>query len=71
MYYADHEPAHFHAIAGKHEIIVDLANLTVVDGAAPSRIVRRARSWAARHRNELALCWSRCQRGRKPGKIEE
>jgi Domain of unknown function (DUF4160) len=38
MYYADHAPAHFHAIAGEHEIIVDLASLSVIDGAAPNRI---------------------------------
>jgi hypothetical protein len=70
MYYADHGPAHFHAIAGEHEIIVDLANLSVIDGSAPGRTIRRVRTWAARHRNELALCWDRCQRGQKPGKIE-
>jgi hypothetical protein len=70
MYYADHEPAHFHAMAGEHEIIVDLASLSVIDGAAPNRMIRRVRTWAAGHRNELALCWDRCQRGQKPGKIE-
>jgi hypothetical protein len=37
MYYADHEPPHFHAIAGDHEIILTIANLSVIHGAAPSR----------------------------------
>jgi hypothetical protein len=49
MYYADHGPAHFHAIAGEHEIIVDLVRLSV-GGAAPNRMIRRVRSWAARQR---------------------
>ena len=71
MYYADHEPAYSHAIAGEHEIIVDLASLSVIDGAAPNRIVRRVRAWAARHRTELSLCWDRCQRGQKSAKIEQ
>jgi len=70
IYYADHEPPHFHAIAGEHEIIVAIANLNVIDGAAPGHMVRRVLRWAARHRDELALCWGRCQRGLKPGKIE-
>jgi Domain of unknown function (DUF4160) len=41
MYYADHEPAHFDAIAGEHEIIVDFTSLSVIDGAAPNRMIRR------------------------------
>jgi hypothetical protein len=46
-------------LQGEQEIIVDLANLTVVDGGAPSRIVRRVRRWAASHQTELVLCWDR------------
>jgi hypothetical protein len=48
MYYADHGPAHFHAIAGEHEIIVDLANLSVIDGSAPGRTIRRVLTWASK-----------------------
>ena len=70
MYYADHEPAHFHAVAGEDEIVVGIADMRVVAGHAPPAVVRRVRTWALRHQAELALCWVRCRAGQKPGRIE-
>jgi hypothetical protein len=70
MYYADHEPAHFHALAGDREIVAGIADLRVIAGDAPSAVVRRVRAWARRHQGELALCWVRCRAGQKPGRIE-
>jgi Domain of unknown function (DUF4160) len=70
MYYADHEPAHFHAIAGEDEIVVGIADLRVIAGRAPPAVGRRVRAWARRHQRELALCWIRCRTGLKPGRIE-
>jgi hypothetical protein len=70
MYYADHEPAHFHAIAGDDEIVVAIADLKLIAGSASSPVVRRVRTWARRHQGELALCWVRCRAGQKPGRIE-
>jgi hypothetical protein len=70
MYYADHEPAHFHAIAGEDEVVITIANLQLVAGAAPPAILRRVRTWARRHQAALALCWVRCRAGQKPGRIE-
>ncbi len=70
MYYADHEPAHFHAIAGEDEIVVGIADLSVIAGTAPAAVIRRVRAWARRRQGELALCWVRCRAGQKPGRIE-
>jgi hypothetical protein len=70
MYYADHEPAHFHAIAAEDEIVVAIADMSVIAGHAPPQVVRRVRRWALRHQGELALCWVRCRAGQKPGRIE-
>lgn len=39
MYYADHEPAHFHAIAGEDEIVVGIADIRVIAGHAPPGVV--------------------------------
>jgi len=44
MYYADHEPAHFHAIAGEDEIVVRIADMRVIAGYAPPAVVRRVRT---------------------------
>lgn len=46
MYYADHEPAHFHAIAGEDEIVICIADLKVMAGSAPPVMLRRVRTWA-------------------------
>jgi hypothetical protein len=37
MYYADHEPAHFHAIAGEDEIVVSVADIRVIRGPRAAR----------------------------------
>jgi len=71
IYYADHEPAHFHVIAGQDEIVVRITDIRVIAGHAPPTVVRRVRAWARRHQDELALCWVRCRAGQKPGRIEE
>jgi hypothetical protein len=70
-YYADHEPAHFHAIAAEDEIVVGIADLRNIMGKAPPVVVRRVRTWARRRQSELALCWVRCRAGQKPGRVEE
>jgi hypothetical protein len=70
MYYADHEPAHFHAFAGDDEIVIRIADIRVIAGRAAPGVIRRVRTWARRRQAELALCRVRCRGGRKPGKIE-
>jgi hypothetical protein len=57
MYYADHEPAHFHAIAGDDEVVIGISDLRAIAGSLPPAMVRRVRGWARRHQAEL-LCWS-------------
>jgi hypothetical protein len=39
MFYRDHEPAHFHAVYGEHEITVDIAT-GEVKGHFPKRALR-------------------------------
>ena len=56
MYYADHEPAHFHAVAADDEIVVRIADLKVIAGSAPAAVIRRVQTWAGRHQGELVLC---------------
>ena len=37
MFYSDHEPAHFHAIYGEHEVLIEIETLSVFRGALPRR----------------------------------
>lgn len=70
MYYADHEPAHFHAIAAEDEVVIEIASLKVIAGRMPAAALDRVRTWARRHQGDLALCWVRCRAGQKPGRID-
>lgn len=36
LYYADHEPAHFHAVFGEHEMLVRIVDLDVMAGQLPA-----------------------------------
>ncbi|HVM82116.1 MAG TPA: DUF4160 domain-containing protein [Stellaceae bacterium] len=55
MFYADHEPAHFHAVYGEHEALIAIETLVVLRGSLP----RRRSPW----------CWSgRRSTGRRCGR---
>jgi len=41
MFYNDHEPAHFHAIYGEHEALIEIDTLSILRGILP----RRALLW--------------------------
>ena len=49
IYYNDHDPPHFHAMQAEHEILVEIARLTIFAGSAPVAMQRSVFSWAARH----------------------
>lgn len=69
LYYADHEPAHFHAVAGGAEMLVRIADLTVMTGQLPPNQRQAVLAWARDHQDSLALAWLRARQGQKPGKI--
>lgn len=62
MLYRDHNPPHFHAIYGEHEITV-----TIEDGVVTGRLPRRAQAlvleWLALHRDELRANWELARTG--------
>lgn len=70
LYYADHEPAHFHAVLAEWEMLVRIADLGVMAGDLPPTQRRAVLEWAAAHQDTLALAWVRCRQGEKPGRID-
>ena len=46
MYYNDHAPPHFHAEHGDDEAVIDIMNLTVIDGSLPSKLLKLVLQWA-------------------------
>jgi Domain of unknown function (DUF4160) len=57
MYYADHEPAHFHVRYGNERAIIAIADLRVLAGRLSPRALGLVTEWAARHRQELRNNW--------------
>ncbi len=58
MFYADHNPPHFHAKYGKYEVIIEIKNLSIVTGKLPSRALGMVVEWASIHSKELLENWN-------------
>jgi hypothetical protein len=63
LYYADHQPPHFHAIYGEHEALVSIDTLQILRGSLPRRALALVLEWSALHRDELRMDWDRARRG--------
>jgi hypothetical protein len=60
MYWNDHNPPHFHAQYGEHEVLISL-NGVVMEGRIPRRALSMVLEWLALHRDELLENWTRCK----------
>ncbi len=60
MYYRDHNPPHFHAEYGEHEITVEIES-GIVEGRFPRRALAAVLDWYKLHQNELARNWELVQ----------
>ena len=63
MFYSDHEPAHFHAVYGEHEALIEIDTLLVMRGFIPRRALALVLEWAALHRDDLRSDWQRACAG--------
>ncbi len=70
MFYADHEPAHFHAIYGEYEALIAIETMAVLRGHLPRRALALVLEWAALHRPELRHDWQRARAGEVLAPIE-
>ena len=66
----DHDPAHFHAVYGEHEALIEIDSLAVLRGELPRRGLALVLEWAALHRAELRANWESARRGVPPAPIE-
>jgi hypothetical protein len=70
MFYSDHEPAHFHAIYGEYEALIEVDTLAVFRGSLPRRALALVLEWATLHRDELREDWRRSRAGETLNQIE-
>jgi len=70
LFYSDHDPAHFHAIYGENEVLIETETLLVFRGSLPRRALALVLEWAALHRVELREDWQRARNGETLNNIE-
>lgn len=61
MYWADHAPAHFHAIYADDEAQVLIENGAILAGSLPRTAAKLVREWASLRQAELLEDWRRAQ----------
>jgi hypothetical protein len=70
IYYDDHLPAHFHAIYGEFEVLIDINTLEIIKGNLPARAIAFIKEWAKKHQKELLLNWDNAINKRALQKVQ-
>ncbi len=58
MYADDHRPSHFHIVGHEFQVLVRLADLTVIAGEARPAQISEALAWAREHLESLERKWA-------------
>jgi len=66
MYYKEHQPPHFHAKYAGQTGVFSLADLRLIEGSLPRRVVSLVLEWAFDHRDELTKDWELSRAGKPP-----
>ena len=61
MYFADHNPPHFHAIYAEYEALIRIDDGMAIRGELPRTAARLVEQWRQLHRSELADNWELAQ----------
>ena len=70
MYFADHDPPHFHAEYAEHEARIAISTLALLSGQLPPRAMGLVAEWATMHQEELRAIWERARSAKPLGRIE-
>ncbi len=70
MYFADHNPPHFHAIYAEHEALIRIADGSTIRGELPNTAMRLVEQWRTLHHDELVQNWELAQEPAALSKIE-
>ena len=70
LYYREHQPPHFHALYGEHELVVAIESLAVLAGRLPARALGLVMEWASLHQSELEQAWQQAMASEPISKIE-
>jgi hypothetical protein len=65
MYFDDHGPPHFHAIAGGLEMKIRINPIEIIEGRLARRKIAMVKKWAELHQKELENNWRRARNDEK------
>lgn len=57
VFYADHNPPHFHARYESYKATISIEDLKIIEGVLPPRVLGLVIEWAVMHRKELSKEW--------------
>ncbi|MGI8601717.1 MAG: DUF4160 domain-containing protein [Verrucomicrobiales bacterium] len=69
MHLREHPPAHFHAIYGEFEAMIEIESLQVIEGRLPRHAASLVSRWAGLYRQDLMSAWQQIQTGQLPQPI--
>ena len=70
MFFADHNPPHFHVLYNNFTAIIEIETLSIIDGKLPPRAFGLTMEWASIHQKELKDFWAAANRMEPIGKIQ-
>ena len=62
IYFKEHAPPHFHVKYGSQRGAFSIAELKLIEGKLPPRIISLVLEWAFQHREELMEDWKLAER---------
>jgi hypothetical protein len=70
MFFADHNPPHFHVQYNDFAVIIEIDTLSIIQGKLPPRALGLTMEWASIHQKELKEFWNAASRMEPIGKIK-
>lgn len=67
VYPRDHEPPHMHAFFGEHEVVIDIATGSSLQGHLPRAKLRAVEEWLDANRDRVAYIWQQTRAGQSDG----
>lgn len=70
VYYREHMPPHFHAVYGGDEVLIAIADLSLIRGRFAPRALGLVIEWATIHQGELIGVWTQAMAHEPLSEIE-
>ena len=58
LFFADHNPPHFHAVYGEYNAVFQIDTCEILEGDLPNRAQSLVKEWAKNNKEELVKMWN-------------